>query len=165
MTIRVLIVEDSPPMAMLLGDLIKFTGDEVAGIAEMEEEAVAAAETSRPDLLLPEVRLRQGSGLAALSRILARHDLPHVVMSGNLLDPGLFDRDSAVLRKPFTEDELIDPFSDERRVSALSGAPTPDNPALGEPSFLRHLGLPTDRSREADEQHAAVLSAADETPV
>lgn len=44
MTIRVLIVEEWPCMAMLPGELIRFMGDEVAAIAETGEGAVAAAD-------------------------------------------------------------------------------------------------------------------------
>jgi CheY-like chemotaxis protein len=103
---RVLIVEDFPPMAILLGELLVFMGRAVVGTATTEEEAVAAAAQCRPDLLLMDVQLREGSGLSALARILARRHVPHVIMSGSLVDPGQFGPNSAVLRKPFSDDEL-----------------------------------------------------------
>jgi len=52
-------------------------------------------------------RLRIGSGIAAMQKILTRRYIPHIYVSGDSLVAEDIDPRSVVLRKPFSDDELV----------------------------------------------------------
>lgn len=64
MTIRCLIVDDSPQFGKLAGQLLEDEGLEVLGLASSTEEAVRLARELRPDLALVDIVLGDESGLA-----------------------------------------------------------------------------------------------------
>lgn len=70
---RVLIVDDHALFRDGVASLVSAWGHEVVGFAGSENEAVAAADRVDPELVLMDVRMPQGSGLAATARIKARH--------------------------------------------------------------------------------------------
>lgn len=101
-------------MAELLGSL----GYDVYPVETTEAGAVSAAARHRPDLMIVDVRLADGSGLSAMARIAQTNPVPHVFMSGELLRgavPG-----TALLRKPFREADLV------RAIGQALGAAAPD---------------------------------------
>jgi DNA-binding NarL/FixJ family response regulator len=71
MTVRVLIVDDQAPFRMAARMVVEATdGFEVAGESETGEDAVEAAATLDPDLVLMDVNLPGINGLEATRRIL-----------------------------------------------------------------------------------------------
>lgn len=83
--IRVLIVDDSPSVRMMLAQI--FSSDaafEVAGSAGDGAEAVAAAERLYPDVVTMDILMPGMNGLDATRLIMERHPLPIVIVSGNL---------------------------------------------------------------------------------
>src|SRR6266496_6577208 len=71
MTVRVLIVDDQAPFRMAARMVVEATdGFEVAGESETGEDAVDAAATLDPDLVLMDVNLPGINGLEATRRIL-----------------------------------------------------------------------------------------------
>jgi CheY-like chemotaxis protein len=68
--LRILVVEDEPLIGLLFADLLDGMGHSVCAIAANENDAVAAAARHRPDLMIVDVRLGLGSGLAAVAEIL-----------------------------------------------------------------------------------------------
>lgn len=78
-SLRVLVVEDLPRVQNLLRELIHDPGRiEVAGMVETESDAVAQYERLRPDAVVIDLNLRQGTGLGVLLalRRMQRADLP-----------------------------------------------------------------------------------------
>jgi two-component system, cell cycle response regulator DivK len=77
MSTRILHVEDNPANRMIVRDLLEFQGYQVVEISN-GEEALAAAERERPDLILMDIQLPRISGLEASRRIKAREDLRRI---------------------------------------------------------------------------------------
>jgi two-component system cell cycle response regulator DivK len=77
MSARILHVEDNPANRMIVRDLLEFEGYQVVEISN-GEEALAAAERERPDLILMDIQLPRISGLEASRRIKAREDLRRI---------------------------------------------------------------------------------------
>jgi DNA-binding NarL/FixJ family response regulator len=72
-TVRVLIVDDHPMFRMgLAAALAEMDGIELVGEAERAGDVLALVETARPDVVLLDVRLPDGSGLE-INRALAEH--------------------------------------------------------------------------------------------
>jgi CheY-like chemotaxis protein len=80
--IRILIVEDEAIPAMLLEEMVEDLGFIVCGKAVSGPGAVMAAEDYRPDLILMDIRLAQGTdGIEAAVEIRQRLDIPSLFMS------------------------------------------------------------------------------------
>lgn len=104
--LRVLLVEDEAIIAMLLAEVLAGMGHEVYATAATEADAVTAAVRCRPDLMIVDVWLGDGSGISAVEEILRTGFIPHVFVSG---DPSkvLAHRPGAVvIQKPFHESDL-----------------------------------------------------------
>jgi len=83
--IRLLIVDDSPSVRMMLEQL--FNSDpafQVVGSASDGEEAVAAVERLTPDVVTMDILMPRMNGLDATAMIMERHPVPIVIVSGNL---------------------------------------------------------------------------------
>lgn len=105
--LRILLAEDDAIIAMALADLLKGMGHEVCAIAETEAEAVAAAGRCKPELMIVDANLYEGSGISAVAKILVGGFVPHLFMTG---DPGKVQELMAgaiILRKPFTLNDLM----------------------------------------------------------
>ena len=79
---RVLIIEDEPIIALDLEKLVTELGHKVVAIAATREEAVAKAHSERPGLVLADINLGEGgSGIDAVSEILASFDIPVIFIT------------------------------------------------------------------------------------
>jgi CheY-like chemotaxis protein len=101
-TLRVLVIEDDALIAMMLVEVLIGLGHRVCATATTPAEAVAAAHEQRPDFLLSDVKLRDGSGIDAVQEILRNTPVPHMYMTGDIV--GLKSRlpDAVAVRKPFS---------------------------------------------------------------
>jgi two-component system cell cycle response regulator DivK len=77
MSATILHVEDNPDNRMLIRDLLQFRGYRVVEVSD-GAQALAAAETEHPDIILMDVQLPGISGLDVARRIKARADLRHI---------------------------------------------------------------------------------------
>jgi CheY-like chemotaxis protein len=105
--LRVLIIEDEAIIAMLLAEVLGGLGYEVCAIEATEAGAVTAALRCRPDLMIVDVRLGDGSGISAVGTILRTGPIPHIFVSGELSTIQAMRPDAVVLRKPFSETDLV----------------------------------------------------------
>jgi CheY-like chemotaxis protein len=64
--LRVLVVEDNAFIGMLYADLLAEMGHTVCAIEATESEAVAAATLCKPDLMIVDAALREGTGVSAV---------------------------------------------------------------------------------------------------
>ena len=87
---RVLIVEDEWLIAMDLAETVRQAGHEVLAIAADPDEAVSAAKSGKPDLVLMDLRLSNGtSGVDAARRLWEEAHLRCIFVSANLDIPTL----------------------------------------------------------------------------
>ena len=116
--LRVLIVEDEAMIAMLLKEVLTEMGHNVCGTEPTESGAVTAALEGRPDLMIVDAHLRDGSGVSAVERILSSRFIPHVFVSGDLLRGQALSPRAVVIQKPFCEPDLARAI--ERAIRGVS---------------------------------------------
>lgn len=104
--LRILLMEDEALISIFLADLLEEMGYEVCGIATTETGAVEDARKHKPDLLIVDANLREGSGLNAVSIILADGFVPHIFMSADRLTNENLNPRAVILRKPFSDAAL-----------------------------------------------------------
>src|SRR5450631_342675 len=83
--IKVLIVDDSPSVRMMLERIFRADPDlEVAGTACDGVQAVAEVERLAPDVVTMDIYMPRMDGLEATRRIMEIHPVPIIIVSGNL---------------------------------------------------------------------------------
>ncbi len=118
MILRVLIVEDEAILALDLEGLVEDAGHTVVAIAASADQAVRAAEKTRPDLAFMDIRLAQGSsGIEAAQILRERWDVPCIFISANL-DPATRAAVAALEPLGF----INKPFHPRRVQEALAAA-------------------------------------------
>jgi len=103
--LSILVVEDDAMIAMFLSEMLGDMGCRVCAIAPTEDDAVAAATRCKPDLMIVDENLREGTGASAVARILQAGPVPCVFMSG--ASTAMDGQGATVLRKPFQVEDLI----------------------------------------------------------
>ena len=78
---RLLIVDDSPLMRRLLGDIFEGAGDFEVAIARSGAEAVALLSDFAPDVITLDIHMPEMDGLACLDRIMLLRPCPVVMVS------------------------------------------------------------------------------------
>jgi CheY-like chemotaxis protein len=102
--LSILLVEDDALIGAILAEMLTGLGYEIV-IETTEEGAVAAAAGRGPDLLIVDMILAKGTGVAAVERISRAGPIPHIFMSG--LGAFAARPGDVVLVKPFREADLI----------------------------------------------------------
>jgi CheY-like chemotaxis protein/DNA-directed RNA polymerase specialized sigma24 family protein len=78
----VLIIEDEPLISMDLAEIVEDLGHTVSGQATTASQAVKAAGANRPDLVLADIQLADGSsGIDAVKDILAEIEVPVIFIT------------------------------------------------------------------------------------
>jgi len=116
--LRVLVVEDEMLIGMLLADMLGAMGYDVCAVEATEADAVAAAARCRPDLMIVDVRLRDGSGVSAVEEILRNRWVPHVFISGETSAIQALRPGAIAIQKPFRDMDL------NRAIQRALDAPT-----------------------------------------
>ncbi len=79
---RVLIIEDEPLIALDIEGLVADIGHEVVGVAATHKEALALARDRRPELILADIQLADGSsGIDAVNEILLELNVPVIFIT------------------------------------------------------------------------------------
>lgn len=104
---RILIIEDETVIAMDLSDLVIDQGHDVCATAATASEAVAAAKRERPDLVLADIQLADGSsGIDAVREILASFSVPVIFITAfpDRLLTGERPEPTFLITKPYSPD-------------------------------------------------------------
>ena len=104
--LRILVAEDDTIVGMLLGELLKEMGHDVCAIETTEADAVAAAVRCRPDLMIIDVRLGDGSGISAVKEILRTGPVSYIFVSGDISSVRMLTPDTVIIQKPYREPDL-----------------------------------------------------------
>jgi two-component system, response regulator PdtaR len=104
--LRVLVVEDDAIIGMLLAEMLEEMGHDICAIEATEAGAVAAAVRFRPNLMIVDMRLGDGSGVAAVEEILRTGPVPHLFVSGDTSSVRALRPGAVVIQKPFRESDL-----------------------------------------------------------
>jgi CheY-like chemotaxis protein len=116
--LRVLVVEDDKITGELLGELLEQMGYDVCAIESTEADAVTAAVQYRPDLMIVDVQLGDGSGVSAVEEILRAGPVSHVFVSGDLAGIQALGSGTVVLRKPYRVPDLAQAI--QRAIGAVT---------------------------------------------
>lgn len=121
---NVLIIEDEMFIAYDLADIAERAGCDQVIIASTEEQAVACAAELKPDLILSDHTLRQGTGPGAIARIISLHGaIPAIYITAT---PELCTElpHCTVLAKPFSEtvvhNAILSALNNQGRTAELS---------------------------------------------
>ena len=80
--INVLIIEDEPLIAMDIEDILTSLGHSITGIARTAQNALELAKAKRPDLIMADIQLADGSsGIEAVERILRLDSAPVIYIT------------------------------------------------------------------------------------
>jgi CheY-like chemotaxis protein/DNA-directed RNA polymerase specialized sigma24 family protein len=105
----VLIIEDEPLIAIDIQMLVEELGHNVINIARTHGEAVAAARTMKPGLILADIQLADGSsGLEAVNQILNDFSVPVIFITAypERFLTGTPPEPAFLITKPFSVDSL-----------------------------------------------------------
>jgi DNA-directed RNA polymerase specialized sigma24 family protein len=108
-TARILIIEDETLIAMDLNDIVTTLGHTVVATADTAARAIAAAMAHRPDLVLADIQLADGSsGIDAVQEILAQVSVPVIFITAfpDRLLTGQRPEPTFLISKPYAEDTV-----------------------------------------------------------
>ena len=111
MACHTLIIEDESLHGYQVADVLEDAGTTSLSFAATEEQALEEAKARRPDFIVCDVQLREGSGPDAVRRI--RHelcDIPVMFVTGMPEDCDALDYAVAVLVKPVSDQQLAATF-------------------------------------------------------
>jgi two-component system, response regulator PdtaR len=116
---RVLIVEDDALIALLLAQLLEEMGCQVCASAATQAEAVDLALQHKPDLMIVDVHLRSGGGIAAVDEIERSAPIAHVFVAGAPEEVQARRPHAIAIAKPFRQGALTEAIK-----RALDAAPS-----------------------------------------
>jgi CheY-like chemotaxis protein len=102
---RVLVLEDEPFIAMMIEQELEALGIHVVGPVNNLKSAITLAATSDFDGALLDLNINGDYATEVADRLRVR-DVPFVFVTGYERPGGLRYSDVAILRKPFTQDDL-----------------------------------------------------------
>jgi len=106
---RILIIEDEAVIAMDLENLVEESGHTVVGTARTRKEAIRLAAEHKPDLVLADVQLADGSsGIDAAGEILKSSNIPVIFITAfpECLLTGERREPTYLLSKPFSHETV-----------------------------------------------------------
>jgi DNA-directed RNA polymerase specialized sigma24 family protein/CheY-like chemotaxis protein len=107
--VSVLIIEDEPVISMDLQNIVEEMGHHVSGTATTRKEAVAAAQASKPGLVLADIQLADNSsGIDAVNEILTQITAPVIFITAypERLLTGERPEPTFLVSKPFMTDTV-----------------------------------------------------------
>ncbi len=124
---RIMVIEDEAMIAMDLEDIVSAMGHTVVGAAATRDQAVVMAEREKPDLILSDIQLADGSsGIDAVNDIMqAAADTPVIFITAfpERLLTGDRQEPAFVITKPYSQEQVQSAVSQAmffRSSSAIS---------------------------------------------
>lgn len=105
-----LIIEDEPFIAMQIEDVLREGGADTVTIAATQADAVEAARTVRPDFIISDVRLLEGTGPDAVVAIRSMYDPVPVTFITAWPEACHEVASAEVLQKPVRATALLESF-------------------------------------------------------
>ena len=122
---RVMIIEDETIIAMDLKGIVQAMGHEVTGIARTHTAAIELAGDRRPDLILADIQLADGSsGIDAVNELLGSlGDLPVIFITAfpERLLTGDRPEPAFLISKPYTEEQVRSAVSQAMFFASTDG--------------------------------------------
>jgi response regulator NasT len=87
--VKVLVVDDTEHVRNMLVDMLELDGFDVVGQAESGHDAVAAADTSDPDVIVMDYKMPGMDGLTAARTIRGNRAAQSIILYTAYLDPAL----------------------------------------------------------------------------
>ncbi len=108
---RILLVDDDQLIRFVHQMFIERAGHEVVGVAEEETQAVRMALELKPDVVVMDIRLEDGTnGISAMRTIQQTLNIPAIYISGNSDNKTMEDAEQTIMKaflvKPVTQDEI-----------------------------------------------------------
>jgi len=103
----VLIIEDEPLIALQIEEIVTSLGHKVVGTAATHSQAVALFDAHRPNLVLADIQLADGSsGIDAVNEILGKFEVPVIFITAfpERLLTGERPEPTYLITKPFSDD-------------------------------------------------------------
>jgi CheY-like chemotaxis protein len=123
--LRILVAEDDAMIALLLDLVLRDMGHEICANEESEREAIAAALRCKPDLMIVDANLGEGSGTAVVDAVLKERHVAHLFVTGDARRIKALRPDAIVIEKPFFEVDLARAI--EQAMSRDPAAPSREN--------------------------------------
>ncbi|MGO9544850.1 MAG: response regulator [Rhodomicrobium sp.] len=105
----ILIIEDEALTALHLAQLVKGLGHRVIGVARTRKDALALAKSHKPQLILSDIELADGSsGVDAVNEILSDFEVPVIFVTGHseALLTGKKPEPTFLIAKPFNSETV-----------------------------------------------------------
>jgi CheY-like chemotaxis protein len=105
-----LIIEDESIIALHIKQIVESLGHNVVGIVRTHGEAVDAAREKRPELVLADISLADGSsGIDAVKEILTEQDIPVIFITAfpERLLTGARPEPTYLITKPFEPETVV----------------------------------------------------------
>lgn len=107
--VDILIIEDEALIALDLEELVKELGHRVIGSARTRKEALALAKRCKPQLILSDIQLADGSsGVEAVNEVLAGFEAPVIFVTAHseMLLTGMKPEPTFLIPKPYNAETL-----------------------------------------------------------
>ncbi|WP_299842008.1 response regulator [uncultured Paracoccus sp.] len=122
---RVMVIEDETIIAMDLKGIVQAMGHEVTGVARTHSAAVDLGRNKRPDLILADIQLADGSsGIDAVNELLGElGDLPVIFITAfpERLLTGDRPEPAFLISKPYSEEQVRSAVSQAMFFSSTEG--------------------------------------------
>ncbi len=105
--LTVLILGREPVIASHIAAILSDMAHASVHVAS-ESEALSAARTHLPDLMIVDPWLSTASEIVVVNEILRDGYIPQIYVSGTILDPAVIDHRAVVIKKPFSEASLVE---------------------------------------------------------
>ena len=121
---KVMVIEDEMIIAMDLKGIVQSMGHEVTGVARTHTAAIELAAQSRPDLILADIQLADGSsGIDAVKDILAEFSVPVIFITAfpERLLTGERPEPAFLISKPYSEEQVRSAVSQAMFFASTEG--------------------------------------------